>query len=112
MIHEEDLIAFSKVTTLSLVSASLSKSNSERMKNRYRRSTGVTINQLKESCTEEFKAREKDEETVSKYLGKMDLGKFLETYQKQLYTMSFLPLLTKRFMMKTELNNDLRLQVD
>jgi hypothetical protein len=111
MIHEEDLIAFSKVTTLSLVSASLSKSNAERMKNRYRRSIGVTISQLKESYTEEFKAREKDEETVSKYLGKMDLGKFLESYQKQLYTMSFLPLLTKRFMMKTELTDDLRLQV-
>jgi hypothetical protein len=111
--HEEDLIAFSKVKSKEMIIAALNKLKSKKMKTRYLRSLGMSLEQLKKGHEIHLKEKTRDEEAIAKVLDKMRFGSFLDNWEAKNQNLNCLETLMARFRSKeTNYDNALRLQVN
>ena len=94
---EEDVITFTKLKTKDIIVAAMNEGKSKKMKMSYKRSLGITWGMITKEKSSKVQQSIKNEEMMQKYLDKMKLSSFLNTYENKMYSLGFINKLIKKY---------------
>lgn len=98
---EEDSMPLSKIKTRDILLAAMNKNQAEKMKLKYKRSLGIPLSILNKEKHSKQLRKNQNEEMMQKYISKMKLSSFLQTYETKAYSLNFFNKLIMKYK-KTE----------
>lgn len=100
---EEEGMVFSKLKTKDIILAALNEGKAKKMKVNYKRSIGISWNMITKERHAKQQAVNRNEEMMQRYLEKMKLSSFLNTYENKMYSLGFINKLIKKYKEKESL---------
>lgn len=86
---EDDSMPLSKIKTRDILLAAMNKNQAAKMKMKYKRSLGIPFSILNKEKIKKQQYKTQNEEMMLKYINKMKLSSFLQTYENKAYSLSF-----------------------
>lgn len=100
---DEDVMTFSKLKTKDFVVAAMNEGKAKKMKMSYKRSLGITLNMITIEKNSKQQKSARNQEMMQRYLEKMKLSSFLNTYENKMYSLGFINKLIKKYKEKESL---------